>query len=154
MRMLSVKDAEDLFNIINQSRDYLRKWLPWVDDTTSVEDSISFIKNGFQIYAERSAITAGLFYKGKLVGVVGFNHLDWQNNIGEIGYWLAQTYQGKGIMTRAVKALINYAFDQLNLNRIEIYVANQNVKSRAIPKRLGFKKEGNLQQAERLYDCY
>lgn len=154
MRMLAVKDAEDLFYITDQSRNYLRKWLPWVDDTLSVEDSKSFIKNGFQIYAERTALTAGVFYKGELVGVAGFNHFDWKNKIGQIGYWLAEEYQGQGIMTRVVKALINYAFNELDLNRIEIRVSDQNIKSRSIPERLYFKNEGCLRQAEWLYDHY
>src|SRR5690625_3331021 len=116
MRMLSVKDAEDLFRITDRSRQYLRNWLSWIDDLTSVNDSISFIKNGFQVYAERTAITAGVFYKTKLVGIAGFNYFDWKNRIGQVGYWLSKEYQGRGIITRAVKALTDYAFEQLALN--------------------------------------
>ena len=65
-----------------------------------------------------------------------------------------KSHQGKGIMTRVVKALIDYAFDQLALNRVEILVAFNNIKSRAIPERLGLKKEGYLRQAEWLHDHY
>jgi len=154
MRMLSIKDAESLFHITDKSRNYLRNWLSWVDDTTSVNDSISFIKNSFQTYAERTAITAGIFFKNKLIGIAGFNYLDWRNQIGEIGYWLVEEYQGQGIMTRVVKALVHYAFNELTLNRIEIRVAYHNHKSRAIPERLCFQKEGILRQAEWLYDHY
>lgn len=71
-----------------------------------------------------------------------------------IGYWLGEKYQGKGIMTKACKALIQYCFEELNLERIEIRVATENIKSQAIPERLGFQKEGCLRNAEVLYDQY
>lgn len=154
LRMLAAFDAERLFYITNQSRSYLREWLPWVDETTTVDDSLSFIKNTFQLHAERKGTTAGIFYNEKLVGVAGFNSIDWKNNVGYIGYWLASDYQGHGIMTRTVQALVNYAFNDLNLNRIDIRAATKNYKSQAIPKKLGFSKEGILKQAEWLYDHY
>lgn len=154
MRMLAAFDAERLFYITDQSRSYLREWLPWVDETTSVEDTLSFIKHSFQLHAERKGTTAGIFFNKELVGVAGFNSFDWKNSIGYIGYWLASDYQGHGIITRSVQALINYAFDELKLNRIDIRAATENYKSRAIPERLGFSKEGTLKQAEWLYDHY
>ena len=154
LRMLSAKDSERLFEITDNSRSYLREWLPWVDDIKTAEDSLSFIRNGFQIYAERSGLTAGIFYKSELVGVAGFNSFDWRNKIGYIGYWIAVDYQGYGIMTRVVRALTNYAFGEFKLNRVDIRAAYENIKSQAIPKRLGFNKEGHIRQAEWLYDHY
>ncbi|WP_342770185.1 GNAT family protein [Oceanobacillus chungangensis] len=84
----------------------------------------------------------------------GFNSLDFRNKIGHIGYWLAKDYQGKGIMSRVARALTEYAFHELDLNRVEIRAAYENLRSRAIPKRLGFVEEGKIRQAEWLYDHY
>ena len=154
MRMLSVRDAKDLFTITESSRAHLRKWIPWVDEIKSINDSLSFIKQSFHIYAERCGLTAGVFYKRKLVGIIGFNQFDWKNKIGYMGYWLAEEYEGQGIMTRAVRRLIDYAFEEFGLNRIDIRAASENKKSRAIPERLGFTKEGRLRQAERLQGHY
>ncbi len=89
-----------------------------------------------------------------MVGVIGFNEFDWRNKIGYIGYWLSKDAQGKGIMTRAARALIDYGFEILDLNRIDIRAAVDNKKSRAIPERLGFNQEGILRQTEWLYDHY
>jgi ribosomal-protein-serine acetyltransferase len=152
--MLAARDAEDLFRITDQSRDYLREWLPWVDATRTVEDSQSFIKNSFQIYGEQTGMTAGIFYKGALAGVAGFNQFDWKNKTGYIGYWLASSFQGNGIMTRAVRTLTDHAFTDLQLNRVDIRAAKDNRRSRAIPERLGFTQEGQLRQTEWLYDHY
>lgn len=152
--MLAAFDAERLFEITDQSREYLREWLPWVDETKTVDDSLQFIKNAFLLHAERKSLTAGIFYKKELVGVAGFNTFDWVNKVGNIGYWLSIDYQGLGIMTRVVRALTYYAFYELNLNRIEIRAASNNIRSQGIPERLGYEKEGLLRQAESLYKHY
>ena len=57
-------------------------------------------------------------------------------------------------MTRACQGLIRYGFDELNLNRIVIYVAPENLKSQAVPERLGFQKEGVLRQSIWIYDRF
>lgn len=89
-----------------------------------------------------------------LSGIVGYNEVDWQNKIAYIGYWLGEGFQGKGIMTRATKALVDYAFEQLNLNKVDIRAAERNKKSRSIPERLGFQQEGKIRAGELLYGKY
>lgn len=154
LRMLSARDAEPLFQLIDQSKEHLKAWLPWINDTKSPEDSLNFIKGSFEIYNNRQGITAGVFYNEALVGVISFNTLDWNANIGTIGYWLSQHITGKGIMTKSVIALTNYGFSELRLNRIEIRAAEHNYASRSIPERIGYKQEGHLRDAEWLYDYY
>ena len=154
LRMLAARDAEALYKLTNDSREYLKKWLPWLDDIRSTSDTLAFIKNSFLIYNNRQGITAGIFVEDKLVGVVGFNKLDFTNRIGTIGYWLGQQYQGRGLMTKSVSALITYGFHELSLNRIELRAASGNKASCAVAERLGFKKEGHLREVEWLYDHY
>lgn len=154
LRMLTGRDAEDLFLLTDASRDYLREWLPWVDATASLEDSVQFIKHTLLSYENKSGLTSGIFYNDELVGVISFNTIDSLNRCAEIGYWLGQSYQGKGIITRATKALIDYGFSTYQLNRIEIQCASKNKKSQSIPERLGFTKEGCLREAGYLYDHY
>ena len=154
LKMLNAKNAEELYNITNRSRAYLREWLPWLDYTKSADDSLQFIMNNFQLYAERKSVTAGIFYKGALAGVAGYNTIDWTNKIAYIGYWLDIEHQGKGIMTRVVRALIDHAFNEYDLNRVDIRAASGNMKSQAIPKRLGLTQEGVLRQCEWLYDHF
>lgn len=154
LRMLTARDAEPLYKLTDQSRDNLKKWLPWLNDMNSVDDSLQFIKNSFQVYNNRKGITAGIFWNEKLVGIIGFNDLDFKNKIGYIGYWLGENYQGKGLMTTAVSSLLTYGFTELSLNRIDLRAASKNMPSRAIAERLGFKKEGEIRQVEWLYDHY
>jgi ribosomal-protein-serine acetyltransferase len=71
-----------------------------------------------------------------------------------IGYYLSKNAEGHGIITRSVQSLLNYAFFQLGLNRVEIRCGVKNIKSRAIPERLGFVKEGINRDGEQLYGRY
>ncbi|AXI11014.1 GNAT family N-acetyltransferase [Oceanobacillus sp. 143] len=154
LQQLEIKDAHALFQLIDQSRVYLRAWLPWVDGNQTADDSQAFIEHTIQTLEARKGLTTGIYYQGKLVGMAGYNSLDFRNKIGHIGYWLAEVYQGKGIMTRVARALTEYAFHELDLNRVEIRAAYENLRSREIPKRLSFVEEGKIRQAEWLYDHY
>ncbi len=61
-----------------------------------------------------------------------------------MGYWLGAKYEGRGIMTKTCFYLVTYLFEELKLNRIKIRCSEKNVRSRAIPERLGFRLEGKL----------
>ncbi len=154
LRTLSLANSKRLFEITNNSRDYLQKWLPWLDQTKTESDSESFIKVCFELFSNREALLTGIFYKEELVGMAGFNSFDWKNKIGYIGYWLDQDMQGQGIMTSVISALTDYGFEELGLNKLDLRCAYENTRSQKIPNRLGFKLEGHLRQAEWLYDHY
>ncbi|AOT71227.1 GNAT family N-acetyltransferase [Geosporobacter ferrireducens] len=154
LKMLDINHAEALYDLTDACRLYLRKWLPWVDDTKSVEDTKAFIEMTKKQFASNHGFQAGIWYKQNLAGVIGYHKVDWANKSTSIGYWLGKDYQGNGIMIRATKAFVEYALTELNLNRVEIRCAEKNYKSRAIPERLGFTNEGISRETEWLYDHY
>ena len=154
LKLVEVADSETIFSLIDESREYLREWLPWLDSSTKVTDTKDFIQLCLRNFAERKSVATAILYKETIVGIAGYNSIDWSNKIAYIGYWLTERYQGYGIMTRVAKALTSYAFHELKLNRVDIRAAVENEKSRAIPERLGFKNEGCIRQAEWLYDHY
>jgi len=138
--------AQELFSLIDQEKDYLSEWLVWVEKTKSVKDSLTFLKEaGIFNHGGQRLITL-IKFENKIVGSLGFVKLDKVNKNGEIGYWISQKMQGKGIITKACTRLIEYAFNHLDLNRIVIKTDTQNPKSTAIPTRLGFTYEGTLRQ--------
>ncbi|MEB2494666.1 GNAT family protein [Peribacillus frigoritolerans] len=154
LKLLELKDAERVFKITNQSREYLREWLPWLDNTKKLEDTNGFINICLKGFAENKSVNTVIMYKEQIVGVAGYNQINWSNKTAYIGYWLGEEYQGNGIMTRVAKALADYAFKELKLDKVEIRVALENKKSRGIPERLGFVNEGCIRQAEWLYNHY
>src|ERR1700676_1523459 len=86
--------------------------------------------------------------------MVSFNSVEKLNRCATMGYWLAKSQTGGGLMTAAVKALIDEGFQQLELNRIQARVATDNHRSQAVCDRASLKKEGVLRQAEWLYDHF
>ncbi|PKR82738.1 GNAT family N-acetyltransferase [Heyndrickxia camelliae] len=154
IELLQQHHKEELFQLIDTNRSYLRKWLLWVDKRTAAEDFEAIIPMWIKNYADNNGFDAGIRYKGKLVGMIALHYIDWQNSSTSIGYFIAEDSQGHGIVTRTVSALLNYLFDTLKINRAEIQCAVHNYRSIAIPERLGFVKEGIKRDGQWLYDHY
>ncbi len=154
LKLLEPCHAEMLFALVDANREYLRQWLPWLDENVAVSDSLDFIRATQKQLANNDGFVAGIWHRGELVGVVGHNRIGWEDRISYPGYWLGAQWQGRGIMTKACRALIDHAFAELKLNRVEIRCAVGNSRSRAIPVRLGLHEESVIRQAEWLYDKY
>lgn len=145
---LCLDDISDIFRLLNDEREYLREWLPFVDHTQKEEDTANAVVQMLNTSSEQFTIR----YMGIFVGLVGFKDYDEKNRKIEIGYWLSQYQQGRGIMIRSVQALLGYAFEHLNMNRVQIKVAVGNSKSNRIPKKLNFTFEGVERDGELLVD--
>jgi ribosomal-protein-serine acetyltransferase len=152
LSLVKLEDAEEIFTLVDVSRNYLRNWLPWVDLNTTSQNTKEFICSAQKQYVNNDGFHCCIRYKGKIAGVVGFHRLDQINEIGELAYWLGEQYQGIGLMTKSCKALTDYGFNWLRLERVEI-LAN-NPRSCAIPKRLGFTQETILYNAEHIGDRF
>src|SRR5436305_920218 len=126
MRLLDERDAEQLFALTDRNRAYLRQWLPWLDDTTRPADTLAFIRSALEQFTGENGFQVGIIYRGDLVGVAGLHYINRQDRKTEIGYWLAEQFQGLGIMTRCCRALIDYAFNVLGLHRVDIPCATEN----------------------------
>jgi ribosomal-protein-serine acetyltransferase len=154
LKSLELKEAEELLLLVDGNRLYLREWLPWLDMTRTIDEMILFVESTLRQQEAGLGFQAAIWKNGQIVGIIGYHHLEWVNRSTCIGYWLDSRVQGKGIMTKACRTLVDYAFAEWKLNRVEIRCAVGNTKSRGIPERLGFKSEGILREAEWLYDHY
>jgi ribosomal-protein-serine acetyltransferase len=146
--LLDHDHAEALYQLVKTNRLHLREWLPWVDQMRSVEDFRKYINSSKQRYASHTEMGYVILINYVMVGRIGLYNIDVFNKSASIGYWLGKEWEGKGIITRCCKAVIDEGFKRLKLNRIEIRAAVENFKSQAIPQRLGFKKEGIIRQGE------
>lgn len=140
--------AASLLSLVNANRAYLREWLPWVDSMQTVDNFKQYIINSNKQAADKTDFGYAIIIDKNIVGRIGMHHINRQNNIGEIGYWLANGLQGRGIVTKCCKALIDHGFTALHLNRIELKCAVDNDKSKGIAEKLQFTQEGILRQAE------
>lgn len=154
LKTLESAHAETLFSLIDNHRTYLRRWLPWVDQQTDIECIHHFIEHAEDQLKTNAGLHVGMWYHQELTGVIGVPRIDWPNKSLSFGYWIAEPFQGNGIVSRSLSFLIDFVIAELKINRIEIRCAPTNVRSRNIPERLGFVEEGRLREAEWLNDHY
>lgn len=140
LKEIELEDTEVIFKTIINERDYLGEWLPFVELTRDISFTRCFVEG--YLNSDRKDLTCAIFYQNQFVGIIGLKDTDFNNKKTEIGYWLSEPYQHKGIITNSCKSLIDFVFDKMDFNRIQIKVAKGNLKSQRVPKRLGFKQEG------------
>ncbi len=146
------EDAEELFSLVEENREYLREWLPWLDDVSSVEDEKSLIR--MEAQKKGSSKIYLIRISGRIVGVLGLNWVDWDNRSFGLGYWLSEDSTGQGIITKSCSRLIDHCFTNLRLHRSVIEAAVENHSSISVAERLGMRLEGTSRDREWLYDRY
>ena len=154
LRLIEERHAEEYFQLTEQNRDYLKQWLSYLDAHRSVEDVRRVLRGNLVGFADGTRLNPGIWFEGKLAGIAGYDRINSFDREADLSYWLAANLQGKGIVTKSCRALLDYAFDELGLNRVEVRCATGNRKSRAIPERLGFTEEGTIRQAQWVYDHF
>ncbi|MFM4721014.1 GNAT family N-acetyltransferase [Aeromonas bivalvium] len=144
--------ATELYALCRQNRDYLAQWLPWPPLIQRRDDTATFIRHAIEGFARGESLTTAIEYQGDLVGIISYNQIDHSLGKVTLGYWLAERWQGNGIVTRACRALIHHAFEEMAMEKVEISAALDNEPSRALCERLGMRQEGIVRRAERLGD--
>ncbi|HET7579909.1 MAG TPA: GNAT family protein [Bacillales bacterium] len=154
IKQFEAGDAQDLYDLIESCRDYLGRWLTRIKSFRSVRDVEHFIETAYEEASTYKNLQTGIWYRGELAGLIAFEKIDWFNQWLEMGCWLGEKFQGKGIMTKATVAMMDYAYERLGFHRIEMRCGTGNRKSRAIPEKLGFREEGTFREVEWLYDRF
>jgi ribosomal-protein-serine acetyltransferase len=148
LTLLEIKDSDKLYELVNSNREYISEWLTFPEQTLKIDDSRAFIERNRIKFAKEEGYWLGIWHENKLAGSIGYLYNDQENKKTEIGYWLGKTYEGKGLITKSIKVLIKNAFEVLLLNKVEIGAAADNLRSRAIPEKLGFRFEGEIRDYE------
>ena len=154
LKFPKTEEAQEIYEIVDKNREHLRKWLAWVDMTTSASDIEKNITERIERFEAKKSASFYAYYEGKWIASVGYVSIDNINKLGEIGYWIDSEYEGRGLMTECVKACIKYGFEDLDLHRIVIRCSENNNKSSAIPERLGFTMDGKLREDHLINGVY
>lgn len=146
LRLLEVRHAEALFDLIDQNREHLSAWFPSKETPGTIKNAKTDIREALEQFSKGDGFQLGIWLDRKLVGVIGARDISSVFRSTEIGYWLGEDHQGRGVMTKACAYTCTYLFVERDLNRIEIRCSEKNTRSKAIPERLGFTLEGKLRQ--------
>jgi ribosomal-protein-serine acetyltransferase len=161
LRTLHPDDAETLFNLLERNRPRLR---PWVDPSALPEtvqstrkytiecffnsiDPMEAMNEYYEYFRELNGYfpsssppkELGIWVNNSLSGVVTLSRTEDSFTAAEFGYWVTEEMEGKGIITRCVRALMEYAIDNMGIHRFIIGCAATNHRSRAVAERLGYR---------------
>lgn len=128
----------------------------WASADYTRDSAREFLARSVASRDERNSLGFGLFRGTVFIGSIGFVGFDWDVRKTEIGYWISASEEGKGIVSGAAGRLVGLAFEEMEMNRIEIRCSTENFRSAAVAERLGFTLEGVIRQSElrngRLHD--
>jgi Acetyltransferases, including N-acetylases of ribosomal proteins len=144
LRKLRLEDAKDVFEYASDPE--VSKYVTW-EPHRSIEDSINLIKFTHEYYERKEGIIWGIVYKenNKVIGTCDISPVT-KHFRAEIAYALSRDYWGKGIMTEAVKEVIRFGFERMNLNRIQAMCIPENIGSYRVMEKVGMKYEGLIRE--------
>jgi ribosomal-protein-serine acetyltransferase len=139
LRRYTADDLAPLWEAVQAERARLGEWMPWVEHTTTIEDQRGWLD---RVIADAEGLDGtGLYVDGALAGGIGMSFAPFRIS-AEIGYWIRKAYEGRGLITRGARAMTDLAFTEFGVHRVVIRAGLENVRSRAVPERLGFTLEG------------
>jgi ribosomal-protein-serine acetyltransferase len=143
-----VKFAQEVFELIQNNKQYLCRFMDWPQYVSDVQDTVNFIHDASLSHQKNESKTYFIDFNGRIVGVFSFNKIDNGNKTADIGYWLGSQYQGNGIIKKSLD-VITYKYANCGLiQRFIIKCMTTNEKSNNVAIRAGFYHQGVLKGAE------
>ena len=157
LRLHEPRYADEVYEVVQTNRAHIGRWMPFTCDSYNLEASREHAKDSLQGFADRTKITLTVLEHGKVVGSTGWTGWNQQTLFdgrlsyatADIGYWLAADATGRGLMTRAVRAMTQLAFEEYGLERLTIHAEPENEASWRVAERVGYRYEGLLRGVAR-----
>jgi ribosomal-protein-serine acetyltransferase len=144
LHLLEENMAGEMFSLIDSNREHLGRWLPWVKNTNAIGDSLAFIRDSRLRFAKNEALVFWIREGEEAVGTVGFHFLNSDTVHTQIGYWLAKSAEGRGLVRQAVLLMMAYFFEQHRRDCLEIHCDIGNKRSQNVALGLGFSHQKTL----------
>jgi RimJ/RimL family protein N-acetyltransferase len=160
LRRYCQADAEPIYQAVRESISEISPWMPWCHTGYSLNDSKTWTASCDETWAKGKEYNFVIISNndGQPLGVCGLNHIDNENRIANVGYWVRTARTRQGVATSAALLLARFGFNSLKLNRLEIVVATDNRPSQRVAEKVGAKLEGILRKRlivrKKVYDAY
>jgi RimJ/RimL family protein N-acetyltransferase len=154
LRETSTADLEQLVAVIEANKGFFRTVDFWMAETLVREHVFELVKKAEKSKKEKTGARFCLWDGNDLLGQFNIFDLDRQHRKAQVGYWLAEKYNGKGYARKALNSLVEFGFNVLNLHRLEATTATTNASSIRLLERIGFKREGLLRECFRINDRF
>jgi RimJ/RimL family protein N-acetyltransferase len=149
LRCWNPEDAPLLHTAILASLDHLRPWMPWAHlEPSSLDERIERLRTFRGEFDLGRDFVYGIFNRDEtsVLGGTGL-HTRQGDDAREIGYWIHKDFLNQGLATEISAALTRVAFTIDRTQRVEIHCASENLRSAAVPRKLGFQHDGTLRRS-------
>ncbi|MFJ2906888.1 GNAT family N-acetyltransferase [Streptomyces sp. NPDC087212] len=147
LRPLEPWHAEEFLAHLERGREFIGRFIAFGTQERDVYSARALLQRYADQRAADTGALHGLWLNGTLVGGVLFLNFDAAKGTGEVGCWLEPAGTGRGLVTRAVRVLLDFAFDRRGLHRVEWVAAAGNEASLKVARRLGMTRDGVLREA-------
>lgn len=153
IRKFLPSDIDGFYEAVIESIDHVSPWLPWCTPEYSRQHAESWVMSAEEAWSsgEDYRFIIECKQSKKILGSVGFNHINTMHRIANLGYWVRRSALGQGVTLKAAQRAIQFAFSEMNIHRIEVIVLPNNIASLAIAHKLGGKHEGTLRNKLHLH---
>ncbi|HTY12487.1 MAG TPA: GNAT family N-acetyltransferase [Bacteroidota bacterium] len=149
IRPITREDAQSYYRFITENRERIARYFPdTAAGNTSLDTTISFIAHRLGLWSGKEA-----FYyvicdngTGDIIGSLYIKNFDWNALKCELSFFIDRKYEGKGVTTKAVGLMADHCFRELQMNKIFLRIAENNIPSRRVAEKNGFAAEGILRQ--------
>jgi ribosomal-protein-serine acetyltransferase len=143
LRPLQRTDREALFEAVIESVPQVSPWLPWCHSGYAIAETDAFIESCITAWLQQAYFPFAIFdaRTGQYLGGTGVNHIERMNRLGNVGYWIRTSATRRGVASKAVRLVAKFAFETVQLVRLEIVVRPDNVASRRAAEKSGAKLE-------------
>ncbi|WP_331749102.1 MULTISPECIES: GNAT family protein [unclassified Streptomyces] len=146
LRPLEPRHAQEFLAHIDRARPHVDPWIPWATFSTDLASATAVLQRYADKQAQDTARIYGVWLDGTLVGGVMFTRFDSASGVCEVGCWLEAAGEGRGLVTRACRALIDWAFSERGMSRVEWWASAGNTRSIEVARRLGMTRDGVLRK--------
>ena len=147
LRPYRLDDAAALHEAAIESVWEVRPFMPWCRPDLTVDEGRRWIEAQVSAFAARKAFEFVILAPdGRFLGGCGLNQIDEENHRANLGYWVRSSATGRGIATAAVRQLVQWAFNNTSLARLEVVVSTQNAASLRVAEKSGASSEGVLKK--------
>lgn len=145
IRPLERRDVNAVFEAIDESKAEVGRWMDWCRQDYSPADAAAWIDAAMCGRDDGTIYQFGIFDSGAaFLGACGLSGIDPQARFANLGYWIRTGAAGRGIATEAARRVIDWAFKNTDIERIEIVAALDNRRSQRVAEKLGALREGVL----------
>lgn len=132
------------------------RFLPWARPQHSRQDTRRYLRGARLARARRRAfeLLVEEAQSEAVLGITSLHRIDWPRRCAGVGYWIRASAWGKGFATEATRVMIEYAFHDLALHRLEAHIAAENRASLRVAEKLGFRREGIARESELVHAGY